>query len=110
MTNHVILRAWWLSAKHLFLSAGLRCRICCLVDTTMPLYVLCCSVQGRLQAVVLCLRYVHTAVAIGAWFVPSLTSRCPQKKQVQNKNKTGKNEKEKKTRDHSGKNNLPVGI
>ena len=39
-------------------------------------YVLCCSVQGRLNAVLLCLRYVDT-VAFGAWFVPSW---CAQKK------------------------------
>ena len=31
-------------------------------------HVLCCSVQGRLKAVLLCLRYVDT-MAFGAWFV-----------------------------------------
>ena len=40
-------------------------------STRALLYVLCCSVQGRLQAAVLCLLYVD-AVVIGAWFVPSL--------------------------------------
>ena len=46
--------------------ACLRCRT--LVDTKVLLYVLCCSVQGRLKAVLLCLRYVDT-MAFGDWFV-----------------------------------------
>ena len=57
--------------------ACLRCRT--LVDTNVlrvPLYELCCSVQGRLKAVFLCLRYVDI-VAFGAWFVPAW---CAQKK------------------------------
>ena len=57
------------SQQHLtcsFMPACLRCRT--LVDTEVPLYVLCCSVQGRLKAVLLCLRYVDT-MAFGAWFV-----------------------------------------
>ena len=50
----------------------------------MLLYALCCSVQGRLKAVLLCLRYVDTAaVAFGGWFVPSW---CAQKKQAQKQN------------------------
>ena len=48
--------------------------LCCLVDTNVLMYVLCCSVQGRFQAVLLCLRYADTVVAIGDWFVPSLRS------------------------------------
>ena len=39
-----------------FMPACLRCRT--LVDTIVLLYELCCSVQGRLKAVLLCLRYV----------------------------------------------------
>ena len=57
------------SQQHLtcsFMPACLRCRT--LVDTKVLLYVLCCSVQGRLKAVLLCLRYVDT-MAFGAWFV-----------------------------------------
>ena len=46
--------------------ACLRCRT--LVDTIVLLHVLCWSVQGRLKAVMLCLRYVDT-MAFGAWFV-----------------------------------------
>ena len=49
-----------------FMPACLRCRT--LVDTKVLLYVLCCSVQGRLKAVLLCLRYVDST-AFGAWFV-----------------------------------------
>ena len=52
----------------------LRCRT--LVDTNVLLYELCCSVQGRLKAVLLCLWYVDT-VAFGAWFVPAW---CAQKR------------------------------
>ena len=40
---------------------------CCLVDTNALLYVLYCSVQGRSQAVLQCLRYVYTAVCCGYW-------------------------------------------
>ena len=43
-----------------FMPACLRCRT--LVDTIVLLYELCCSVQGRLKAVIFCLRYVDTAV------------------------------------------------
>ena len=49
-----------------FMPACLRCRT--LVDTKVLLYVLCCSVQGRLKAALLCLRYVDT-MAFGACFV-----------------------------------------
>ena len=59
------------SQQHLtcpFMPACLRCRI--LVDTKVLMCVLCCSVQGRLKAVLLCLRYVDT-MAFGPWFVPS---------------------------------------
>ena len=49
-----------------FMPACLRCRT--LVDTKVLLCVLCCSVQGRLKAVLMCLRYVDT-MAFGAWFV-----------------------------------------
>ena len=55
--------------------ASLRCRT--LVDTNvLLLHELCRSMQGRLKAVRLCLRYVDT-VALGAWFVPAW---CAQKK------------------------------
>ena len=45
-------------------------RCLALVDTNvlLLLYVLCCPVQGRLKAVLLCLRYVDT-MAFGVWFV-----------------------------------------
>ena len=36
--------------------------------------------QGRLKAVLLCLRYVDTAVAFGAWFSASVV--CVEEKQV----------------------------
>ena len=39
-------------------------------ERTTVLYVLCCSVHGRLKAVLLRLQYVDTAV-FGTWFVPS---------------------------------------
>ena len=74
------------SRQHLacsFMPTCVRCRT--LVDTNVMLYVLCCSVQGRLKAVLLCLGFVDT-VAFGAWFV---SSWCAQKKrQVRLKNKT----------------------
>ena len=44
-----------------------------LTDTNVLLYVRRCFEQGRLQVVLLCLRYVDT-VAIGTWFLPSLRS------------------------------------
>ena len=47
-------------------------------------YVLCCSVQGRLNAVLLCLRYVDTVV-VGAWFVSSW--RVQKKDTLKNKTK-----------------------
>ena len=51
--------------------ACLRCRT--LVDTKVLLctwYVLCCSVQGRLKAVLLCLRYVDTRLSeFVLWFL-----------------------------------------
>ena len=72
-----------LGKLNLLLSACMRCRT--LVDTNVLLYVLCSSVQGRRQALLLCFRYVDTA-AIGAWAVPSW---CAQKKQVQKLNKKG---------------------
>ena len=60
----------------------LRCLT--LVDTNV-LHELCCSVQGRLKAVLLFLRCVDT-VAFGAWVVPS--SWCAQdKKKSRSKNK-----------------------
>ena len=65
-------RTWHMavSQQHLtcsFMPACLRCRT--LVDTkVLLLHILCCSVQGRLKAVLLCLRYVDT-MAFGAWFV-----------------------------------------
>ena len=65
------------SRQHLacsFMPACLRCRT--LVDTSVLPYELCCSVQGRLKAVLLFLRYVDT-VALGAWFV---SAWCAQKK------------------------------
>ena len=58
-----------------FMGACLRCLT--LVDTNVLVFVLCCSVQGRLKAFVLFLRYVDTE-AFGAWFVPS----CAEEKQV----------------------------
>ena len=58
------------SQQHLtssFMPACLRCRT--LVDTkVLLLYVLCCSVEGRLKPVLLCLRYVDT-MDFGTWFV-----------------------------------------
>ena len=55
-----------------FMPAYLRCRALVNTNVLLLLYVLCCSVQGRLQAVLLCLRYVDTAVvALATWFVPS---------------------------------------
>ena len=58
------------SQQHLrtcsFMPACLRCRA--LVDTKVLLYVLCCFVQRRLKAVLLCLWYVDTMV-FRAWFV-----------------------------------------
>ena len=57
------------SQQHLacsFMPTCLRCRT--LVDMKVLLYVLCCSVQGRLKAFLLCLRYVDN-MAFGAWFV-----------------------------------------
>ena len=58
----------------------LRCRT--LVDTSvLLLYVLCCPVQGRLKAVLLCLGYVDN-VPFGARFVPSWCAQ-KNKKQVQ---------------------------
>ena len=85
---------------------ALVCLPCCtLVDTNVLLYALCWYVQGRLQAVLLCLRYVDT-VGIGARFVPS---GCAQKKsQGSKKKKKQKYEKKKQSRDRSGKNNFPV--
>ena len=57
-----------------FMPACLRCRT--LVDTNVLPYELCCSVQGRLKTVFLCLRYVDT-VALGTWFV---LAWCAQRK------------------------------
>ena len=66
--------------------ACLRCRT--LVDTNVLPYELCCAVQGRLKAVLLCLRYVDT-VAFGAWFVPAW---CAQKRsRLKKKAKKAKN-------------------
>ena len=68
------------SQQHLtcsFMPACLRCRT--LVDTKVLLYVLCCSVQGRLKAVLLCLRYVDS-VAFGARCV--LSWYAQEKKRV----------------------------
>ena len=62
--------------------ACLRCRT--LVDTNVLLYELCCSVQGRLKAVLLCLRYVDI-VAFSAWFVPAW---CAHKKRIKAASKT----------------------
>ena len=56
--------------------ACLRCRT--LVETKVLLYVLCCSVKGRLKAVLLCLGYVRDNVAFGAWFVPFVV--CAEEK------------------------------
>ena len=96
------------SRRHLirsFLSACLSCRS--LVDTNV-LYVLCCSVQSRLKAVLLCLRYVDITCG---WFVPSW---CVQKEQVKKWNETkGKKLKEankKQSRDLSGKKKSPSAI
>ena len=69
----------WLTCS--FMPACLRCRT--LVDTKVLRYVLCCSVHGRMKAVLLCLRYVDT-VAFGTWFVPSW---CAQKKKSRFKRK-----------------------
>ena len=82
--------------------------LCCLVVTNVLLYVVCCSVQGRLQAVLrLCLLYVDT-VAIGAWFVPSLRSA---RRRIRFKNKKEEEIKEKgqKTKVCSGKSNVLAG-
>ena len=57
-----------------FMPACLRCRTP--VDTNVLPYELCCSVQGRLKTVFLCLRYVDT-VALGTWFV---LAWCAQRK------------------------------
>ena len=75
-----------------FMPAYLRCRALVNTNVLLLLYVLCCSVQGRLQAVLLCLRYVSTSVVIGDWYV---VSWCGQK-QVQNQNQ--KKEKKNKKR------------
>ena len=56
----------WLACSSM--TACLRCHT--LVNTNLLRYVLCCSVQGRLKVVLLCLRYVVT-VAFGDWFSPS---------------------------------------
>ena len=67
------------SPQHLtcsFLSACLSCRS--LVDTNVLLYVFCCPVQGRLKAVLLCLRYVDP-VTIGFCFAACW---CAQKKEA----------------------------
>ena len=61
--------------------ACLRCRT--LVYTKVLLYVLCCSVQGRLKAVLLRLRYVDS-MAFGALVCASWCSE--EEKQVQKQN------------------------
>ena len=53
--------------------ACLRCRT--LVDTKILLYVLCCSVQGRLKAVLLCLRYADTMYGFRS-FARALPAAC----------------------------------
>ena len=80
------------SRQHLTCSCLLAYVVALSTRTYCCMYFVCCSVQGRLQTVLLCLRvrYVDT-VAIGAWFVPTW---CAQKNQVQKQNKR-KNEKTK---------------
>ena len=69
--NPCVIRTWWLKIlvlacwRALSHYAVLSTRAYCCTR-----YVLCCSAHGRVQAVLLCLRYLDT-VAIGAWFVPS---------------------------------------
>ena len=63
-----------------FMPACLRCRT--VVDTNV-LYVLWCSVQGLLKAVLLCLRYVDTAVAFVGWFRAFLVVCTEEETQVQ---------------------------
>ena len=66
-------------------------------------HVPCCSVQGRFQAILLCIRYADT-VAVGAWLVSSLG--CVRRRsRVKEKEKKRKE----KNRDRSGKNNFLVG-
>ena len=65
------------SRQHLacsFMPACLRCRS--LVDTSVLLYELCCSVQGRFEGCCSLVLVVDT-VTSGAWFVPAL---CAQKR------------------------------
>ena len=73
--KHKLLVQWFSATLGLlFMPACLRCRT--LVDTNVLPYELCCSVQGRLKTVFLCLRYVDT-VALGTWFV---LAWCAQRK------------------------------
>ena len=87
-----------LSRQHLFLSAcASRCRT--LLSGRHQRAAVCtlCSVQGRLQVVLLCLRYEDTAVAIGAWFVSSLRGVYRR-----GGSKTNKQKKKRKTKSVHG--------
>ena len=57
--------------------------------------------EGRLEAVLLCLRYVlyvDTAVAIGAWFVPSWCAQnSAAEVQIQNKKEKRAKKRKRKT-------------
>ena len=81
-----------LSRQHLLLSACLPCRL--LLPGRREHSAVCCVrfCSGRLQAVLLCLRYLDAAVAIRAWFVPLL--RCAQEKsRLKKKEKTEQRKK-----------------
>ena len=72
------------------------------------------SVQSRLQAVLLCLRYVDTAAAsIGDWFVLSWCatriSEAGSNKTERTKKKQKENKKKNVYQGSIRKNNLPIG-
>ena len=74
-----------------------------MVDTSILLYALCCSVQGRLKVVLLCLRYVDTWLSELVLCLRGVRGRSRFKNKTKKKGKNNKMIAKKLSRDRSEK-------
>ena len=105
----MLVRTWWLSAKHLFLFAGLCCRTLLSgrhIGAAVCIVLFCAGPISGCSAV---LAVRRKCVAIGAWFVPPLRGVCRRSRLKKKKNRKNRKKTTVQFRDRSKNNMFIVG-